>query len=760
MYSLEEIGDFNDKFGKGEDMTLDYVKDMIQYILNNENIIKENLRKLKVAELKKMISDSRYTRKDEIVDHIYSSQVDNIYYFISGEDSIMITIDFNASSIKQQMSNKINTAFVQLTEERLKDLLKGRKEKYEVYREKIKRLKESIKNPETLQDFESARRMRKLTIEEQRTYEELKASEEKEKLKEQEVKLTQKVISNGTYSIKKTKDTRDNRDLWVVKFEEKSDDFKSLNRQMKNLGGAGYSRFTRGFNFYFDPSEKLEDIFKTEGTKEVNQNDKAAEKLKKVADNMQKEIDNKFADRLTNTARRANMAANAEREGEYLKNIQSIMYNVADIIESGKAKYLDKISARTHIQALEDILKGCKRKYISIKVKEKYPNENLSSNKAIQYEKELRNSSNILFDSIDVAEYPLTTCSKNFIKRLIEDTTTVSNTVMIRRRLNKLLKNDASEINTKNYTEDIIDLYSRGKQNGQFEYFNTSDIDNYKRLQSIDIKDTIMLRAALREYYNIREEIFEETEEDRKKKEIKEMQRSIIGVKIPGYFPTPQNIVGEMLQYADIKENDIILEPSAGSGHIADLIREKYPDNKLDVVEFNYSLSQILEKKGHNVIADDFLSVNLKENDNNDSIIVEGYDKIIMNPPFERNQDIEHVLHAFSLLKPGGKVVAIMSEHPFFASDKKSQKFREWLENQEESFSKKLPSGSFLESDRSTGVNARIVTVRKTEERILSLESEKELGFPGKVCNINEYVNSKKVDSKVIFEQLNMFSFI
>ncbi|WP_243249696.1 hypothetical protein [Clostridium botulinum] len=90
MYSLEEISDFNNKFRKGEDMTLDYVKDMIQYILNNENIIKENLRELKVAELKKMISDSRYTRKDEIVDHIYSSQVDNIYYFISGEDSIMI----------------------------------------------------------------------------------------------------------------------------------------------------------------------------------------------------------------------------------------------------------------------------------------------------------------------------------------------------------------------------------------------------------------------------------------------------------------------------------------------------------------------------------------------------------------------------------------------------------------------------------------------------------------------------------------------
>lgn len=64
-------------------------------------------------------------------------------------------------------------------------------------------------------------------------------------------------------------------------------------------------------------------------------------------------------------------------------------------------------------------------------------------------------------------------------------------------------------------------MYSRGKQNGQFEYFNTSDIDNYKRLQAIDIKDTVMLRAALREYYNSREEIFEETEEDRKKKKLK-----------------------------------------------------------------------------------------------------------------------------------------------------------------------------------------------------------------------------------------------
>jgi hypothetical protein len=52
-----------------------------------------------------------------------------------------------------------------------------------------------------------------------------------------------------------------------------------------------------------------------------------------------------------------------------------------------------------------------------------------------------------------------------------------------------------------------------------------------------------------------------------------------------------------------------------------------------------------------------------------------------MNPPFEKGQDIEHVRHAYDQLKPGGRVVAIMSEGPFFRSDKKATEFRDWLES-------------------------------------------------------------------------------
>ena len=50
------------------------------------------------------------------------------------------------------------------------------------------------------------------------------------------------------------------------------------------------------------------------------------------------------------------------------------------------------------------------------------------------------------------------------------------------------------------------------------------------------------------------------------------------------------------------------------------------------------------------------------------------YDRIVMNPPFEAGQDIDHVRHAFQFLKDGGRLVSIMSPSPFFREDKKGGK--------------------------------------------------------------------------------------
>jgi hypothetical protein len=109
-----------------------------------------------------------------------------------------------------------------------------------------------------------------------------------------------------------------------------------------------------------------------------------------------------------------------------------------------------------------------------------------------------------------------------------------------------------------------------------------------------------------------------------------------------------------------------------------------------------------LEAKGHQVERGDFLEY-------------EGqYDRVVMNPPFELGRDIEHVCHAFRLLAPDGKLVAIMSEGPFFRSDKQASAFREWFD-EAAGESEQLPENAFNGSDafRQTGVRTRIVVLNK-----------------------------------------------
>lgn len=85
-----------------------------------------------------------------------------------------------------------------------------------------------------------------------------------------------------------------------------------------------------------------------------------------------------------------------------------------------------------------------------------------------------------------------------------------------------------------------------------------------------------------------------------------------------------------------------------------------------------------------------------------------GYDRIIMNPPC----DAEHVQHAYSLLKPGGRLVAIMGEGVFYGQDKKAVAFREWLD-EVGGTSEKLEEGTFLDPSLpvNTATNARLVVI-------------------------------------------------
>ena len=161
------------------------------------------------------------------------------------------------------------------------------------------------------------------------------------------------------------------------------------------------------------------------------------------------------------------------------------------------------------------------------------------------------------------------------------------------------------------------------------------------------------------------------------------------------FFETPKEIVKQMIELADLGPEDSVLEPSAGQGAIADCIGL----NPLTVIELNHKNAEVLRGNGYEVIEQDFLTFDTTET----------YSKVIMNPPFSRQQDIDHVLHAWKCLKSGGILVSIMSEGTFFRQNKKSVAFRELLD--EVGYSIPLDEGAFKSSG--TNVKTRIVVMTK-----------------------------------------------
>ncbi|WP_424627569.1 hypothetical protein [Bradyrhizobium sp. SYSU BS000235] len=83
------------------------------------------------------------------------------------------------------------------------------------------------------------------------------------------------------------------------------------------------------------------------------------------------------------------------------------------------------------------------------------------------------------------------------------------------------------------------------------------------------------------------------------------------------------------------------------------------------------------------------------------------FDRAVMNPPFPRQADIDHVMHAIGFLKPGGRIVAIMSAAITFRGDTKTTRFRDLIEERR-GFIKPLPTGSFKSSG--TMVNTVVVS--------------------------------------------------
>ena len=350
----------------------------------------------------------------------------------------------------------------------------------------------------------------------------------------------------------------------------------------------------------------------------------------------------------------------------------------------------------------------------------------------------------------------------------------------------------------------VDDLMKLGKRRGSkalaLPWQLEGAYEKRQRLARMGIFTPAEYRSALREFAQLQQEM---GTPDR----IKELERSMVGRKADGldFFPTSPTVVSSMLEAAEIQEGMAVLEPSAGMGHIAESIVAEtgvWPD----VVELSGERRELLELKGfHLADANDFTQlqprafftfgdtfrapdgtegvmrgsggmgsqrVRLEGQDGNRlgyydrSELVgvaqngtqSGYDRIVMNPPFSDGRDIQHVQHAYSLLRPGGRIVAIMGEGAFFQSNKRAEGFREWLDTLGAT-NEKLPDGSFMDPSLpvNTGVSARMVVIDKPVDAPVFRRGEPQStgfdvqGFLG-VMNQGQQAFSEKVRAQAVEE--------
>ncbi|RME42248.1 MAG: DUF4942 domain-containing protein [Chloroflexi bacterium] len=117
------------------------------------------------------------------------------------------------------------------------------------------------------------------------------------------------------------------------------------------------------------------------------------------------------------------------------------------------------------------------------------------------------------------------------------------------------------------------------------------------------------------------------------------------------FYPTPEALARKAWSLFESKDYRRILEPSAGRGDLLAPLRERlrwHGRVPVDVVELNIQHHPVLRDLGYDVVDTDFLRFR--------SPVI--YSHIIMNPPFA--QGVDHVLHAWDLLRDG-ELVAILN---------------------------------------------------------------------------------------------------
>lgn len=691
-------------------------------LVASEEPIKAELGKMKLAQLRRMASyHAQRENKSKVIDSVFSNLMHGF-----------VLTDTISCGFGDKWEDVLARYVAKVTDESLaahcEAVAKARAESVE----RREAAEKATENPQTLDEFDTCirrRGIRKLTEtnaaiprkqydvdrlihatgikclsdEELERYDELQAAlghERRAKQLIEKATIRRIEIGEGNYmEIAKTFHTKRQCDQWIVVLAEREDrtTFEELCIAARKLGGD-YQRAWApanspgGFAFSEEGQAKKfvqlqsRDLFEMRRLEKLVANrdrvrNNAVNHFGGLSERMEdRATENYHRERKENTERRI-MQAERARDGA-LEDLAmaGTLKNYADALAKRLTLHTDRIRWRTHAEAFNDIL-------------------NRANNQ------------------MALVEYPWPRVGAHALATIVDQIKDRDGSKLVSQRMIKMIK-AASNGEVRFANSDAADMLRHFYRRARMHRVRGWALDSirvalghYKRVRLMGLDTLPELRAALREHIGKRVEVTEMTRAE------KVMRDMYPGQFPPDYFPTPRDVVEIMLDYADAEDGMTFAEPQAGSGHIANVVREMFPNSDISLIEISGLLCKALEAQGWAPRQEDFLKVN---NWSARHFVApwQGFDRIIMNPPFGCDglgTDIDHVQHAYKFLRPGGRLVSLMSDGVFYRGDGKAEGFREWLEFLDGS-DFELPEGAFLNGDRPTSWAARVVVIDKPLE--------------------------------------------
>ncbi|WP_230599535.1 LPD38 domain-containing protein [Aeromonas hydrophila] len=681
-------------------------------------------------------------KKAVVVEAAYNQLIGDLRWAANG-DGNTISETYAIGGARQSIEERVAKALDGLTPERYQQFVNKQRADVAKRDAELAATKEALRDPQTLEQFKTFLKYRsldKLTPEQRARYEDLIAASNLDKRDQaNEVKAATAVTPTASGDIIKTKHTKSGEDLFVVQMGDRvdRDTYNQINAHAKKLGGW-YSSYkvggaVPGFQFKDEakatefrgwltgqgaasaaPSAEAAPTEVTEPA-QTDSKSKQVETLRTRAKTLRDKATAALnAERKENTNKRMTEAANARANAESELHFAGLLDAIADGIESGEVTYLRNLANGTQLTELNHALS---RSLWNLPPARR---EALTSQGMIERAEDDRERWSAKATPEMMAEGAQMPGMDYFARNLKDVATKMQGASGFKQAGAKIMALVNAAINRDSKTVSITDpeLIAKLKAytSGVSDYDAKAvkeQINGYSRLERMGITNHTELRAALRELARLQAVLKKQAvPRDPLAEKMVALKRKLVGNRnaFIDFFPTPESHAADLVTLAGIEPGMTVLEPSAGHGMLAEAARAA--GAKVDAVELAVDLREILQAKGFGLVGGDFM----------DTTPAQSYDAVVMNPPFSNDMDIDHVRHAYDHLKPGGRLVAIVSATAGDRQNNKNKAFREWFDGLGGS-EQAMPDGAFKTSLNPTDVRTKIFVIDKPANEVKPLLS-------------------------------------